>query len=486
MAIFPPRLSSRAAPAALLTVLTLAACARGNAQDGGEAGAEGHLDAASLSAGAVAFEGVDVLPMDSERTLQNQTVVVQDGVIAWMGSSADAEVPEEVTRIDGAGRTLLPGLAEMHAHVPGDNAPRDLMEDILFLYVANGITTIRGMLGAPGQLGVRAELESGELLGPNLIVGAPSLNGNSAPNPEVAERLVRTYKEQGYDFLKIHPGVPLVAWDRMVEVAREVGITYAGHVPEGVGIEHALRTNIGTVDHLDGYFQGALPNEMIERLSGNLGVIPTAEILAGIDWGRVDELVALTVEHGVWNVPTLYLWENFYAPIDVDSMLALPEMRYVPARMSEGWASAKRRRGAESTEVARGVAEARLRLLSKLDQAGAGILMGTDSPQMFNVPGFALHHELLIMGKAMSPYTVLASGTRNVAQYVGSSLGLDDQFGTVAVGNRADLILVNGSPLDDLAAISDLAGVMVRGRWIARDEIDAGLERIASKYSGTD
>ncbi len=460
-------------------VCVVAACNPGAAQSGGD-GAP--FD--QLTSGAVAFENVRVLPMDEERVLDDHTVVVQGDSIAWMGPTDDARLPEGVRLIDGRGRTLMPGLAEMHAHVPGDNTPRQLMDDVLFLYVANGITTIRGMLGAPGQLQIREELRSGQVIGPRMIVGAPSINGNSAPEPRVAEQLVRSYKEQGYDFLKIHPGVPLDAWDRMVEVAREVGITYAGHVPEDVGIEHALRTGIQTVDHLDGYFQDAISDALRQRLAGDLGVVPTADVVAGIDWERVDELVRITVDEGVWNVPTLYLWENFYAPVDADSMIAQPEMQYVPARMREGWAAAKKRRGSESVEVARSVADARTTLLRKLNEAGAGILMGTDSPQMFNVPGFALHHELVIMGRVMPAWDVLASGTRNVATYVGSSLGLDNRFGTVVVGNRADLILVEGDPLTDLGRLGDLAGVMVAGRWLSGEEIRDGLAAIEGRYGG--
>jgi len=456
--------------------LAISGCGQGSAQGSGS-------DALpDFSAGALVIEGVRVLPMDEERTLEDQAVVVQDGRIAWIGRAEDLDLPEGAVRVNGTGRTLLPGLAEMHAHVPGDEAPRDLLEDILFLYVANGITTIRGMLGAPGQLVVREELERGDLVGPHMIVGAPSLNGNTAPDPATAERLVRGYADQGYDFLKIHPGIPMDSWDRMVEVAGEVGITYAGHVPEDVGIQHALETDIATVDHLDGYLQGALSQELQSRLAGNLGVIPTAEMISGIDWDRVDELVDLTVREGAWNVPTLYLWENFYAPIDADSMIAQPEMSHVPRSMREGWASAKKRRGSETAAVAEAVAEARLRLLRKLHSAGAGILMGTDSPQMFNVPGFALHHELLIMGEVMSPFEVLASGTRNVAEYVDASLGGESDFGTVAVGQRADLILVEGNPLERLGDVARLAGVMVAGRWISGEEIQAGLDALAEKY----
>ena len=110
--------------------------------------------------------------------------------------------------------------------------------------------------------------------------------------------------------------------------------------------------------------------------------------------------------------------------------------------------------------------------------------MGTDSPQMFNVPGFALHRELQVMAESgMSNHEILRSGTAAVGTYVRDHLGIDHDFGTVAVGKRADLVLLGSNPLDDLANLTDRVGVMVRGRWVGREEIDAGLEALAAKHA---
>lgn len=433
--------------------------------------------------GDVAFVDVSVLPMDSERVLDGQTVIVEDGRITWMGPTPDASLDDITIRVDGAGRYLLPGLAEMHAHVPGDNAPRDLTEDILFLYVANGITTMRGMLGAPGQLVLREEIANGDLIGPHFIVGAPSANGNSVPTPEAAESHIRSAASAGYDFMKIHPGIPLDAWDRMVEVANEVGLTFGGHVPLDVGVEHAIQSGIATIDHLDGYLQGSISDEMRERMAADLGVIPTTEVLDAVDSGELERLVALTAEHQTWQVPTMYLWENFYAAVDAEEFLTRPGMQYVPQSMRDGWVRQKQARPGESPAVAEAMAASRRDLLKALYDAGVPILMGTDAPQMFNVPGFSLHHEIEVMAQAMSNYAVLEAGTKNVARFVNSSLGMDADFGTVAIGNRADLILTADNPLDDLATIAQPQGVMVGGNWLSRADLDVRLAELEAKYA---
>ena len=434
--------------------------------------------------GLTAFTHVNVLPMTSDAVLADQTVVIADGVIVEVGAANDVEVPGGAMVIDGSGSYLMPGLAEMHAHVPpGDDPPREEVEDILFLYVANGITSIRGMLGSAYQIPLADEIENGDVLGPKFYVGAPSINGGSAPTPADAERLIRAHVEAGYDLQKIHPGVPLEAWDHMVGVAQAAGLTYSGHVPADVGLVHAIETGMSTVDHLDGYIQAVASDDVQAQVSA--GPISLGGLARGFDEAKLDEIIAMTIEHDVYVVPTQYLWRNLYGAPNADAMLMQPEMRYVSPETRDGW-----RRRAEgggrgpADEVALYLA-LRDRILKALSDAGAGILMGTDSPQLFNVPGFALHRELAVMSEAgMSNYEILKSGTVTVGEYVASHLGLDGNFGTVEVGQRADLVLLGSNPLDELANLFDRVGVMVRGRWVSREEIDAGLEALAVKNAG--
>lgn len=431
--------------------------------------------------GSYAFEGVTVLPMDGRGTLADQTVVVRGGRILEMGPRASTPVPDDATIIPGEGRYLVPGLAEMHAHVPpGQDPPREDIEETLFLYLANGITTIRGMLGAPYQIPLREDIREGRVLGPDFYVGAPSLRGNTAPTPEAADSLVRAHHAAGYDFLKIHPGVPRDAWDRMVEVAEEVGITFGGHVPAEVGIRHALATGMATIDHLDGFLEvtraeGADLDDPVERFRAT-------------DLDALAALAREAAEHEVWLVPTQYLWNHLFGYVDPDVLLAEPEFRYISPQLRENYRE-RALRNIENPDITpeshRAHAEMRQALLGAAHEAGARILMGTDSPQLFNVPGFALHRELPLMVEAgMSPYEVLVTGTRAVAEYVESSLGQPGDFGTVTVGHRAHLVLLESNPLDGLEALQDRAGVMVAGRWLPADEIEERLEAIARRHGG--
>jgi hypothetical protein len=431
-----------------------------------------------------AFTNVTVLPMDRERVLEHHTVVVRDGRIEAVGPAAQVSVPAGATIVDGGGKYLMPGIAEMHAHVPGPQTPPELMEQLMFLWVANGVTTIRGMLGAPNQLELRDQLARGDILGPMFIVGAPSLSGSSAPDPETARRLVREHKAAGYDFLKLHPGLSRPVYDAIVEAAQAEGITWAGHVSAGVGIDHTIATRQSTVDHLDGYIAGAANDAVRARLAA--GEAGLSDVLGGFDQGRARTLAARTREAGIWNVPTMYLWENFSTLTPPAELVRLPEMRYATPQMRAGWVQQKTNQlrgqseGGMSDEDRRLSVEHRRTMLKALADAGAPLLMGSDAPQMFNVPGFSIHREVAVMSAAgLTPWQILESGTRNVARYA-AQIGLDGRFGTVAVGNRADLILLNANPLTDLAHLADRAGVMVQGRWLPESEIQRRLEAIAA------
>jgi imidazolonepropionase-like amidohydrolase len=441
---------------------------------------------------AVAFVEVNVIPMDRQRVIAGQTVIVRGDRIEAVGPTRSTGVPAGAIRIDGRGKYLMPGLAEMHAHVlPAQaqgNADERLNRDIFFLYVANGITTIRAMLGAPNQLVLRDRLAANQLLGPTMFVAAPSLNGNSAPNPDTAVKLVRAHKAAGYDLLKIHPGLSRETYDAIVRTAREVGITWAGHVPEAVGLRHAIASRQSTVDHMDGYLEATIPETTAVRLQGGGGTL--ADFYRNVDESRFEELARLARAAGVWTVPTAALWENLFDTTSPDELAKRPENRYAPRAWATNWGNQKRQRMRQDAqqgvtpELAQQFLAARRRMLKTLADVGAPLLMGTDSPQIFSVPGFSLHRELaLAVASGLTPYQVLESGTKNVGRYAAEELKLDGRFGTVAVGNRADLVLLDANPLDDLANLTRRAGVMVRGRWVSAGELRTGLEELAARYS---
>ena len=412
-----------------------------------------------------AFVDVSVLPLDTERVLAHQTVLVAGDRIVQVGPAATVKIPTDARRIDGAGKFLIPGLGEMHGHNPPLGSSQAYIEQVYFLFVANGVTTVRGMLGWPGQLELRDQVKSGAITGPSLYLAGPSFSGsgaNAVLSPAAAEARVRRQKAEGWDLLKVHPGVRREVYDAMARTADEVGIRFAGHIPADVGLVHAIERRQETVDHLDGY---------IEYLGAEDGPVDPAKLAT---------IVKLTRDTGTAVVPTMPLWETIIGAADLEKLLAYPELRYMPAKEVARWKSVYERRTSDpkfSKPRALQIAANRKTVLKALSDGGVTILFGTDAPQEFSVPGFSIHREMQAnVAAGLTPYEVLRSATKNVGEY----LKAKDTFGLVAPGHRADLVLLEANPLTDIANVAKRAGVMLRGRWLPESELQAGLAKIAT------
>jgi imidazolonepropionase-like amidohydrolase len=431
---------------------------------------------APLSATDYYFNRVNVIPMDSEQVLTEQRVVVRNGRISAIGPAASIAVPDAAVRIEAKGKYLLPGLAEMHAHVPSKNQGEQTARDVLMLYLANGITTIRGMLGEPWHLELRTELETGRWTGPRLITSGPSFNGRSVSSPRQAEDMVRQQVAAGYDFLKLHPGLERDEYRAIVDAADSAGIPLAGHVSNAVGLPLTLISHQASIDHLDGYAQ-----ELVSPLHDLYGTPPAffgINLSAGLSSRNIGALAGATRDNRVWNVPTQSLLENILYAQTIDALMARPEMVYMKPLTRNTW---RKRVLAMRVDISPELAEkylgVRRELIRQLQARGAGLLLGSDAPQMMNVPGFSIHEELAYMVNAgLSPYQALAMGTVNVAAFFE-----EEDRGRVAVRQQADLVLLEANPLEDIANTRKVAGVMHAGQWYNRKEIDRALNAIRER-----
>ena len=402
---------------------------------------------AQTTQGTYAFTNVNVVPMTSETVLQNHTVVVQNGKITAVGPASSTKIPAGATRIEARGKYLMPGLAEMHGHVPGPNV--QLAERVAFLYVAGGVTSVRGMQGHPNQFALRERINSGELVGPRLWLSSPPLHGGNVANAVAADTMVRNFKKAGYDLLKVHENLSREAYDGIVKTAREVNIPFGGHVSNHVGVQAAIDAKQTTIDHLDNY---------VEEIQSDLDIASLAD---------------KTAKAGVANVPTMPLWEVILGVHDPATMMNRPELKYMPAPMVEQWRTqvANIRGQADAQEAAR-VIGLRNKMLKALSDAGAVLLLGSDAPQLFSVPGFSIQREMESWAAAgLKPYKILQAGTTAVAAHMNDTAN----SGTISVGKRADLLLLDANPLADVKNVAAKSGVMVNGRWLAWPEIEKRL-----------
>jgi imidazolonepropionase-like amidohydrolase len=422
----------------------------------------------------LAFVGVKVLPMTGgSGVLEDQTVLVDGDRIVALGAAATTPVPEGATRVEGRGRWLMPGLADMHLHLQqgtgtvGDNAGLQMR-----LLLANGVTTARALGAAPTGLELRARVTKGEVLGPRLLVSGPSFHGKSVQGPEAARQRVREQKVAGFDLLKTHGGLGRETYDAMVAEAKAQGLRVSGHVTPDVGLAHALASG-QQVEHLDGWLAALLP-------PGDAAVVDQldfSDALERMDAARIPALAEATRKAGVWSAPTLDLFELLASADRLDALKARPELRYAPPAAIEAWTKALSDPELAGAPAARRqhFIELRRKVVRGLHTAGAGLLVGSDSPQFFMVTGFAVHREMeALAGAGLPPRAVLEAATRSAAEYLGESA----EWGTVAPGLRADLLLLEKNPLEDVRHTRELTGVVLRGRWLPRAELDAMLAEV--------
>lgn len=429
----------------------------------------------------LAVVGATVIPMDREGVLEDHTVVVADGRIAAVALAGNVVLDPATRIVSGAGRFLIPGLAEMHGHLPGANSPPALTEDVLFLYVANGVTTVRGMQGHPSQLELRGRIAAGELIGPRLIVGSPAMSGR-IETPEEAVRLVGEYVDAGFDLLKVHEGFDSETYEALAAAAREAEIPFAGHVADDVGLFASLDAGQDTVDHLDNFVEALIPGEHRAGMEALRGIAALSE---RVDRSRLPGVVEAIVASGAAVVPTMVLWESGILPTRPSGELLAerPETRYMPgetvARWVEAVDSGLERLGAGNTAR---IAALRREILGALHEGGASVLLGTDSPQIFSVPGVSIHAEAeSYVAAGMTPFEVLDSGTRAVAEHVSRGGRIANDFGTIVPGGRADLVLLEENPVEDIGATRQIAAVVFGGRLLLADEITGELEAIAAR-----
>jgi len=412
----------------------------------------------ALAAGALAdtlITNVTAITMDGKGAVANANVVVRGDRIIYVGVKMP-DLASITGTIDGTGKFLTPGLAEMHGHLPSASADSEETKQILFLYLAGGVTTVRGMLGNPVQFDMRKAISEGTLAGPTLYLAAPSLNGNSVSSVADGIAKVKRYKKQGWDLLKIHPGLTNDEYHAIAKTARDLNLPFGGHVPADVGIVKALAAKQTSIDHMDGFLQLAggfdepITDAALKTITNTYNAHPPS-----------------------WIVPTQALFGILISGADVNELATRQEVKYMPRGVRASWS----RRIMQINGSARKHAHAnRQRALKALSDTGALMALGSDAPQLYSVPGFSIWREIETMAEAgISAEKILKIGTRNPGDYFADK----DRFGQIAVGMRADLLLLDADPRLDAANLTKQSGVMAAGRWYSRETLDARLAEIA-------
>ena len=432
---------------------------------------------------SIAIENVAVVDVVGGEIVGPQTVLIVDGRIAAMGEPDAVNIPLEAVRVDGHRRYLMPGLVDMHVHLFNDASRRPPNEWAFPLFVANGVTGIREMRTEPASMATveswRTKAARGEIVAPRVLAAGVPVSGETA---EAARRQVREAKAAGADFLKIFSGVRERQWRAIIDEARALRISVCGHIPSEVSLIEAATAGQRSNEHLTQVYEACSERETqwLEARKGlenneliKLREAQEQQVLESFDQSACDRVATALARTEQVQVPTLGL-SYFEARGPPRNPHDDPRWRYLRADeqarweriFKEGYPAAGDKLAARRWEVSRQIAKT-------LHGAGVRILAGSDAPMPQVCPGFSLHKELeLLVEAGLSPADAVRAATIGPAEF----LGLSESAGSIAVGKRADLLLLDGNPLADITQTQRIRAVVLDGRLLQRADLDRLLE----------
>ena len=433
---------------------------------------------------STAFVGVTVIPMDRPGALPGQTVLTDGDRIAAVGPSAETDVPPGATVIDGSGRYLIPGLADMHVHLRmWDRDPAHLA-----LYLAEGTTLIRSLSGSITNARWREKVQTGELVGPTILTSGPTIiAGVEGTDAELAElpivqpgsvaevvAEVRAQATGWADLVKVYDGLAPEVYLAAIETAKAEGMYVTGHLLDELSLEAIAAAGLDEVAHLD---------ELNFRHWRGTPDQPDFTL----DWDAIPTTAGLLADSGMTVVSNLSADESMAELLtDTEEVLGRPEYRVVRPEILEAWRRGRQTGIFKDQEPYRRDLELPFfkALQGGLRSAGVRVLVGSDtSPLVEGAVPSKIHRELeLLVESGFSEAEALAAATVNAADVV-ADMGGDGEFGGIVPGQRADLLLLDGNPLDDIGQTRNRVGVMTRGSYHPQDRLDDLVDRYRSSHT---
>jgi cytosine/adenosine deaminase-related metal-dependent hydrolase len=410
----------------------------------------------------VAILHVRVIPMDRERVLDDQTVLIASGKIAEMGPSATVKVPADAKKIDATGKYLLPGFIDTHVH---------LYSTIEFpLYLANGVTTVFNLDGRPAHLLWRKHVASGELLGPTIFTAGPIVDRRHTAQEAV--RLVDEQADAGYDALKVFNHVSKEEYPALIAEAKRRNLLLMGHISRDAGFDLTVQSG-QSIAHLDEFLYTYFNPQNDDN---NDHIV--------LDEAKIPVVAKETASAGIYVIPTLSTYATtVQEATDLDAFLKNPTLRYLSPWALEQFEPAANRfkntTSAAQAERMRAALTFQRKLVKTLFDAGVPLMVGTDAPDVGPMAGFGIHDELQeLVRDGLTPFQVLQAATLIPARYFRKS----SEFGTIEPGKRADLVLLEKNPLTSIANTRTISGVMLRGQWLSKEELSRQVEEIPAAY----
>ena len=448
----------------------------------------------SSQAQNLVIKNVNVIPMDKDTVLNRQDVFIEGDRIDRIATSG-SETYRGYEEVEATGKFLIPGLSDMHMHFLADDRIADeYRKHELLVPLTYGVLSGRVPIGNSGLLRDKQLIDQGDLLGPYLQIGSPQLagvnfspvfNGSLVKTEQEAYQAVKRYKNEGYAFIKITFGVNQAVYESIIRAGRDFDIPIAGHVPVAVGIRKALQAN-QDIEHLDQYMDGILADDPPTKTGlSAFGLFRSKswQTVDHIDTAKIQELIDLTVESGVWNTPTNHFFVSSFArKVPDEELVNDPAYTLVSEEVRNELLSMRQRYWSRAVNQEKREKYVNLRSLfiREIFRSNKHILAGSDSPEWLNLYGGALHKELFnfveIVG--LTPYEALFTATMAPAQYLNQL-----NRGAIKTGARADLVLLDQNPLENVRNLGGIAGVILKGRWMDQTALNDLYEQAKEKLA---
>ena len=434
--------------------------------------------------------GVTVVDTTGAPPKPDQTVTVEGNRISQVGDAKRVHAPKGAQVVNGRGLYVIPGLWDMNVHVRETDRTFPL-------FIANGVLGVRDMGGPLDELKRwRAQVVSGELLGPHMVISGPLVDGlNPAHpdrsvivhNPAEARTIVDSLKESGVDFIEVSGNLTPDAYYAVAEESKKVNLPFAGHFPQGVWATDASTAGQASIEHLLGSLEESSKNfDQIVHLNDSPPASPaekSARALTllklevnALDLERLKNLAVLFVKNGTWQVPTLVA-SKAMSFLNDEAAVSDPRRAYIGGQDRKEWSNLRaqslKENPPEYWELHRAAYQEELAITREYHRDGVSILGGTSAGGApFVIPGFDLHSELATLVDAgFTPLEALQSVTLDAAKFLGRA----DDFGTVDNGKAADLVLLGADPLDDIRNTQKIRAVVVQGKYLDRAALDGLL-----------
>ncbi|MCA8829787.1 amidohydrolase family protein [Hymenobacter pini] len=389
----------------------------------------------------------NVVPLNQNTVLRRQTVLIKQGRIQQIGDAGKIRIPQGAVVVKGDNKYLLPGLIDMHAHLPGPEGTPHTLDTYFRLNLASGVTGLRSMRGDTSHLRWRDSLRRTAAHAPHLYLGSPVFTRDKAYSARKGQRLLTRYKASGYDFIKYLGGMSAPQYDSLLTDAHRLGLKVAGHAPKS-GLRGAIAAGMTSVEHIEPFIEAYQQDSVQFRA-----------------------LARQMAAQGIYTCPDLYWYKVTWLQYSSEQLQQLPGLNYIDPKLREEWQTSQAARIQQLTsQNALIAAHAQIKVLLQTYQRAFRIMheegvkfLISPGDGNFVVPGFGMAEELtLLVKQGLSPYEALQAATVNAATW----LGEQDQRGTVVPGKAGDLVLLDANPLTDISNVRKVNGVVLNGRWI--------------------